>query len=114
MSNPSSPSELIVFPDGATYRRSGACDGCRGQATCCRYVLLPDRDLSPDEAHWLALHGLDQSTPRGTRIEQACSGLLPDGSCDLFGLPARPQMCINYPELPGLDPGCSYTFEKVA
>lgn len=114
MSNPSSPSELIIFPDGTTYRRSGECDGCHGEAACCTYVLLPERPLSADESHWLALHGLDESAPRSIRIDRACSGLLPDGSCDLVGMPARPQMCINYPEQPGLDPRCSYTFEKVA
>ena len=112
----SSPSELIVFAD-AVYRRTGACDGCQSKAVaaaCCRYVMLPDRGLNRDESHWLSLHGLDQSAPRNIRIEQACSGLLPDGSCDLFGMPARPQMCINYPELPGLDSGCSYTFSLVS
>lgn len=116
--NPSSlASELIIFPDGTQYRRWGSCDGCRNEtvaSACCRYVTLPDRALSDDETHWLHLHGLDETAPRNTRIDVACSGLLPDGSCDLFGMPARPQMCSHYPELPDLDPVCSYTFEKVA
>ena len=114
MSNPSTPSELIVFPDGVTYRRSGTCDGCGGKAACCQYVLLPDRSLNADETHWLALHGLDESAPRNIRIDVACEALDEDGSCRLFGTESRPQMCSNYPELPGLDPECSYTFERVA
>ena len=112
-----SPSELIIFPDGVTYRRFGTCDGCASgvlRATCCRYVLLPDRDLNADESHWLALHGLDSSAPRNIRIDVTCTALTTDGDCSLFGTDERPAMCANYPELPGLDPGCSYTFAKVA
>ena len=114
MSSPSSPSELIVFPD-AVYRRSGVCDGCRSHtvtATCCRYVYVPDRLLTRDETHWLHLHGLTAEVARNVRIDVDC-GALEDGGCALFGKPERPQMCINYPELPGLDPVCSYRFEQV-
>lgn len=111
------PSELIVFPDGKTYRRSGECDGCATRevrAACCRYVFLPKRALNQDEQHWLSLHNLPNWTPRERRIEAECSALEADGKCALFGKPERPQLCINYPELPGLDDGCSYNFEEIA
>ena len=75
--------------------------------------MLPERDLNDDEMYWLALHGLDQSAPKNTRIDVACEALTETG-CGLFGKPGRPQMCINYPEHPDLDPGCSYRFERVA
>ena len=115
MSNLSSPSELIVFGDGTAYRRSGTCDGCSGKASCCTYVMLPDRDLSQDEKNWLALHGLDETAKRNIRIDAKCMALDDEGHCTLFGDEIfRPLMCANYPELPGLDPVCSYTFEKVA
>ena len=108
-------SELIIFPD-VVYRRFGDCDGCASgpvQAACCRYVQVPERDLSGDELHWLALHGLDATVERNVRLEVPCGALTEDGRCSLKGLPDRPLVCDNYPELPGLDPVCSYRFEKV-
>ena len=76
--------------------------------------MLPDRALVTDEIGWLNLHGLDIYAPRNTRIDVDCSALDTDGRCSLVGMPQRPRMCINYPEHPGLDPACSYRFEKVA
>ena len=110
-------SELIVFPDGTVLRRLGECDGCvRADvppAQCCTYVMVPDRDLSDDELNWLQLHGLDESIERGVRMETPCSALV-DGQCELFGQPGKPTLCSNYPELPGMDPGCAFTFEFVS
>lgn len=117
MSTLSLPSELIVFADGSRVRRIGVCDGCAAgavKAACCRYVLLPDRDLSADESRWLALHGLDETAPRNIRIDVACTALTAEGDCSLFGSSERPLMCANYPEFSDLDPGCSYRFERVA
>ena len=109
-------SELIVFPDGTTYRRSGECDGCRRAdvpaAQCCSYVMVPDRPLSEDEINWLQLHGLDEHVEHDVRLESPCSALV-EGACSLFGKPERPNMCALYPELPGLDEGCSFSFERL-
>lgn len=119
MSTPSLRSELLIFPDGHMVRRWGECDGCERDgvrhADCCRFVLLADRPLNPDEVNWLTLHpAMTVEWPRNQRFDIACSALAPDGSCALFGKPERPRICINYPEFAGLDARCSYTFEKVA
>ena len=107
-------SELIVFPD-VVYRRSGECDGCVGAsvpAQCCTYVMVPDRQLSDDELNWLELHDLDESVERDTRLSTPCNALI-DGACSLFGKPERPTLCALYPELPELDEGCSFSFERL-
>ena len=103
-------SELIVFPDAA-YRRSGECDGCKGLARCCTYVSLPlARLLSEDETRWVELHPGIKVEGLSVRIDTPCSALK-DGQCSIHE--DRPQICRNYPELPGLDSGCSYTFERI-
>ena len=105
-----SSSELIVFPDGTKYRRTGDCSQC---GECCTYISLPlARSLTGDEKRWAELHAGIQIIGQSVRIETPCSALT-DGKCALFGTPERPQLCSDYPELPGLDSGCSYQFEEV-
>lgn len=117
--------ELIVFPNGTTYRRTGECDGCRrpGLRTgqCCTYVMLPlARGLNEDETRWLRLHhGMDIfETAEGfsVKVEIPCQHLTEDGLCAVFGSEHRPNMCALMPEWPGhldgLVPGsCAYSFE---
>lgn len=82
-------------------------------AQCCTYVMLPERPLTLDESWWLSLHGLTEEAPRGQRIDAVCRALDADGRCILVGTSQRPELCGKYPELPGLDDGCSYAFERV-
>ena len=104
---------MISFPDGTTYRRTGECDGCGGKAPCCTYVKLPlARGLSEDEMRWLDLHPGLSVEGQAVRIEVPCSALA-NGRCELFGTPERPTMCERYPELPEMDSGCAYTFERI-
>ena len=108
-----SPSSRISYPDGTTYRRTGECHGCNGTGQCCTYVKLPlARELTFDEVKWLELHDGLSIEGLSVRIEIACSALK-DGRCELFGQPERPTMCERYPELPDLDSGCAYTFERI-
>ena len=103
-------SELIVFPD-KTFRRSGECNGCSGLARCCTYVVLPlARELTEDERRWVELHPGLKVEGQAVRIDIACSALK-DGECSIHS--DRPQICRNYPELPNLDEGCSYKFERI-
>lgn len=109
----SSPRSRISYPDGTEYLRTGECNGCLGKATCCTYVQLPlARELTPDELNWVHLHPGLSVDGMNVRFEVSCSAL-EGGRCTLFGTDERPQMCANYPELPGLDPECSYQFELV-
>jgi len=110
-----SSSSLISYPDGTTYRRTGECDGCVDSlpGKCCTYVKLPlARELTPDEVKWLELHPGLSIDGTAVRIEIPCSALK-NGRCELFGKPERPTMCERYPELPELDSGCAYTFERI-
>ena len=106
--------ELITFPD-RRFLRTGLCDGCKGKASCCQYLVLPERPLTADEMKWLRLHdGAEALYLAGTtgRIDIPCSAL--DGSvCTLYGSPERPEMCVRYPELPEqLIQGCAYSLTE--
>lgn len=108
------PSELIVFPDGLTYRRTGEC-ACARIGQCCTYITLPlARELSTDEGYWAELHEGLKVIGATVRIPIACNALTEEGRCSLYGMPQRPQICKDYPERPGLDPGCTYRFERLS
>ncbi len=123
MSSPVPTSELIVHED-VTYRRTGACDGCRrpglvpGQ--CCSYIMLPlARELSDDERDWAQMHPGVMINDQNVRIEAPCGALKDDGRCGVFGTGKRPQMCADYPESPEalqgipVPDGCLYRFERI-
>ena len=87
------------------------CANCPDPGMCCRYVELPlARSLSADEALWVELHpGLRMTAANVIHIEVACSALTPEGRCALFGTPARPQMCGDWPDaLEQVPDGCVY------
>ena len=107
--------DLIQHADGRTYLRTGECDGCKGKATCCTFLMFTlQRPLSEDEARWANLHPGVHVEGDSLRLDIACSALV-DGRCSLFGSEERPAMCVRYPELPQqLLEGCSYEMKEVA
>jgi hypothetical protein len=107
--------DLIQHADGRTYLRTGECDGCKGKATCCSFLMFTlSRPLSEDEARWANLHPGVHVEGDSLRIDTPCSAL-DHGRCSLFGSEERPAMCVRYPELPQqLLVGCSYEMKEVA
>jgi Fe-S-cluster containining protein len=107
--------DLIQHADGRRYLRTGVCDGCKGLASCCTFLMLPlARSLSVDEQDWVRLHPGVSIVGGSVRIDSACSALDGDGKCSLFGMPERPALCVRYPEQPEqMLPDCSYELVAV-
>lgn len=111
---------LIQFADGRTLLRHGECDGCNRPGltpgACCSFISLPlSRPYNEDERAWAEMHqGLSFIDNQTIKVESRCSALTDEGKCALYGLPSRPVMCQNAPEVPEqLIPGCAYTFTEV-
>lgn len=86
--------------------RTGECNRC---GKCCSYIKLPlERTLTEDETRWAEMHRGITIVDRYVRLEAPCAHFV-DSACAIYE--QRPQMCRDYPQIPGLDEGCSYVFK---
>jgi len=68
------------------------CDECMG--TCCRYMVIPIANLTPDEEKWLVLHGV-LFTRRGAIFSMPCKKLTDSGKCSIHESAERPAICAR-------------------
>ncbi len=104
------------------WQRLGSCEPTLCDSACCRFFALEVNPLylsDPDLADWVRLHGVDLTAVGGrvlARIPLGCTALASDGSCHLYGQPARPTLCSEFPrsplELYGVEDVCTFAFTR--
>lgn len=95
--------------------RSGSCPPERCQGQCCKHVALW-LDSDPAITQWLSARGLTQMESGGRVLvdfPQTCPHLTDQNLCDLYNLPSRPDLCVEWPTEPSqiLLDDCGFTFE---
>ena len=78
------------------------CDRSCGNATCCRFILLPIGDKKSDYTRWAALHkDIELVEWRGLiciKLDKKCK-MLKNNKCNIYE--DRPDMCRTYKCLNG-------------